>query len=298
MNSLSTTPYSITFTSNHQNITLIKNSIALEKDYRKEVLEVRGRDVNLFEQVFHLYGSVTYAGLEGVSGATDSNAPSGTSQNFQELVYFMEDFVYSEGVTDYIVASAIIKNTGAGTFVLDSGTAGSTLFDPDSLQIVDGVIQISLKEGVTFRKIAGVFSQLNKANYPGYYCESNYDTSFNLKIKSVNNAAVASLQLVDGEWTILSSTNGNVSVNFGTTEVLSFQHDSCFGEPVLQCSQAIAMHTGSSSNTITIFQLFDVDKGTISNGTFAYFSRQLEGPVNASVINNGLEISISMVLIP
>ena len=120
---LNTTNNILTFANGFREIKLVKNSIAYEIQYNKEIIEVRGLTTDYQEEYFHLYGEVSYQGLSSVSGQTDPNAPAGTSQNFQELVLFIKAFADSVAMTGSDIVDAIDEQLGST--VWKSGGTGT-----------------------------------------------------------------------------------------------------------------------------------------------------------------------------
>lgn len=165
---LSTNENILTFSNGFRKIELVKNSIAYGIIYQLEVIEVRGVTVDYEEETFHLYGTVAYQGLDAYTGMTDPNAPSGTSQNFQELVLFIKEFVDVNAMSGSDIVDAL--NTQLGGTTWQSGGSGSPSW---STIIGDITTQTDLQDQFDTKADA---SDISAANIKVLY-ESNANTN-------------------------------------------------------------------------------------------------------------------------
>lgn len=107
------TDNSLIFKNDFKTIELIKNSIAYLINYSLEIIEVSGVTRSYTEDKFFLYGSLIYYGVSEFSGQTDPDAPNGTSQNFQELVLFIKNFVDVSNPTGEAVETILDQHIGS-----------------------------------------------------------------------------------------------------------------------------------------------------------------------------------------
>ena len=192
MPKLSKTSNSLSYSDGHTNITLSKNSITLNIDYKKEILEVSGKDILTgYVNTIHLYGNIKYSGIEEYTGQKDPEAPKGTSQNFQELTTFIKQFAYyTHESPDSITASCVLDNHTGKFAVSSDSKKGSILFDANSIQIIDKALVITLSQSTKFRKVLGAHVSLNKpiGSYmvSGHYDKGFYITFYNQTVSEVS----------------------------------------------------------------------------------------------------------------
>lgn len=179
MPQLSRTNNSLSYLDGHTNINFSKNSITLDINYKKEIIEIRGKDILTGkEQAIHLYGNIRYRGIEEAVGQKDPEAPKGTSSNFQELTTFIKQFTYyTHESPDSVIASCILDNRSGKFSVSSNPIKGSVMFDAKSVQILGKSIVVSLSESTKFRKILGLHTTIN-SGLGAYIARGHYDKGF------------------------------------------------------------------------------------------------------------------------